>query len=296
MAATTDLDDAIQFVLNRGGSVRLIGDDRQLAAVGAGGILRDIAATSGAVTLIDSVRFANPAEVAAGAGLRDGDPAALEFYLNHDRVHVGDDTTAPAGAYAAWQADRAAGLDSLLLAGTRDTVTALNQRARADRLAKVNDESVDASRQRQVELADGTQASAGDPIVTGRNNRHLRIANGEWVKNGDRFTIDAVTPAGDLTVCHDASGRRLTLPADYVQGHVVLGYATTVHGAQGRTAATSHTVLTGMETRQQLYVAASRARAAITCTSRCPRTGDDHSPIARDILIPPTDRRRPPRP
>ena len=31
MAATTDLDAAVGFVLGRGGCVRLVGDDRQLA-------------------------------------------------------------------------------------------------------------------------------------------------------------------------------------------------------------------------------------------------------------------------
>jgi len=42
MADTLSLDTVVQFVLDRGGSVRLIGDDQQLAAIGAGGVLRDI--------------------------------------------------------------------------------------------------------------------------------------------------------------------------------------------------------------------------------------------------------------
>ena len=44
MADTLSLDTAVQFVIGRGGSVRLIGDDQQLAAIGAGGVLRDIQA------------------------------------------------------------------------------------------------------------------------------------------------------------------------------------------------------------------------------------------------------------
>jgi ATP-dependent exoDNAse (exonuclease V) alpha subunit len=39
------------LVLDRGASVRLIGDDQQLGAIGAGGVLRDIAATHGALRL-----------------------------------------------------------------------------------------------------------------------------------------------------------------------------------------------------------------------------------------------------
>ena len=42
MADTLTLDTAVQFAINRGASVRLIGDDQQLAAIGAGGVLRDI--------------------------------------------------------------------------------------------------------------------------------------------------------------------------------------------------------------------------------------------------------------
>ena len=37
MADTLSLDTAVQFVIARGGSVRLVGDDQQLAAIGAGG-------------------------------------------------------------------------------------------------------------------------------------------------------------------------------------------------------------------------------------------------------------------
>jgi ATP-dependent exoDNAse (exonuclease V) alpha subunit len=45
MADTLSLDTAVQFVIVRGGSVRLVGDDQQLAAIGAGGVLRDITHT-----------------------------------------------------------------------------------------------------------------------------------------------------------------------------------------------------------------------------------------------------------
>jgi ATP-dependent exoDNAse (exonuclease V) alpha subunit len=42
MADTLSLDTAVRFALDRGASVRLVGDDQQLAAIGAGGVLRDI--------------------------------------------------------------------------------------------------------------------------------------------------------------------------------------------------------------------------------------------------------------
>jgi ATP-dependent exoDNAse (exonuclease V) alpha subunit len=48
MADTLSLDSAVQFAIDRGASVRLVGDDQQLAAIGAGGVLRDITNTYGA--------------------------------------------------------------------------------------------------------------------------------------------------------------------------------------------------------------------------------------------------------
>ncbi len=129
MADTLTLDTAVQFIVQRGGSIRLIGDDQQLAAIGAG-VLRDIEASYGAVRLTELHRFTDPAEAAATLALRDGRPEALGFYLDRRRVHVGDPTTTLDAVFNAWQADRSQGVDAIMLAPTRELVRALNQRAR----------------------------------------------------------------------------------------------------------------------------------------------------------------------
>jgi hypothetical protein len=165
----------------------LVGDFQQLASVAAGGVLAEIAATHGAVTLTPLVRFADPAEAAATVALRDGDTTALGFYLDSGRVHIGDLATCAEQAYAAWAADRAHGADALLLAATREVVQQLNQRARADRLAALGELAG-----REVALADGTRAGTGDPIITRANQRQLPITVTDWVKNGDRWTVRAV--------------------------------------------------------------------------------------------------------
>ncbi|WP_454228145.1 AAA family ATPase [Propioniciclava flava] len=74
MADTLSLDAAVGHILERGASVRLVGDDQQLAAIGAGGVLRDIATRHGAARLNELVRFADPAEGGASLALRDGTP------------------------------------------------------------------------------------------------------------------------------------------------------------------------------------------------------------------------------
>ena len=325
MAGTLELARAVEFVLARGASVRLVGDDQQLAAVGAGGVLRDIAHQVGVVALSQVVRFTHPdtgrSEAAASLALRAGDPAAIGFYLDHGRVHVGDLATATEHAYQGWLRDRAAGRDTVMLGPTREIVTELNRRARADRIAATTnaDASTDIGLRRlaqtaaahaapvdqpllsrhgresraertgrEVELVDGTQAGAGDIVITRRNQRDLPITRTEWVKNGDRFRVAAARRDGSLQVTHLSTGRTITLPSRYVAGHVTLGYATTVHTAQGITADAAHLVATGEEARQIFYVGMTRGRLENHVYLATASDGDPHTVITRDALLPPT--------
>jgi conjugative relaxase-like TrwC/TraI family protein len=281
MADTLSLEAAVQFTINRGACVRLVGDDQQLAAIGAGGVLRDIKQTHGALNLTELHRFTNPAEAAASLALRDGDPKSLDFYLDHGRVHVGDLATTTQAAFAAWVSDRAAGLDTIMIAPTRDLVADLNRRARTRRLgsAKVG---------REVRLADGNDASVGDVIITRTNDRRLRMSAADWVKNGDRWTVTHVSREGALTVRHNRSHRTVKLPADYVRESTGLGYATTIHGAQGVSADTTHGLLTGQESRQQLYTMLTRGRHANHLYLQVVSDGDPHTVIRPETVAPPT--------
>jgi len=255
MADTLTLDHVVTYCLDQGASIRLVGDDQQLGAIGAGGVLRDIATEHGALHLDQVVRFTDPGEAEASLALRTGDAGALGFYLDHGRLHVVDPDTATTHLLAAWQADREAGLDALMLAPTRTQVAALNAAARA---ARLNGHPAS----RDIDLSDGNQASVGDTVITRRNNRTLTSGETAWVRNGDRWRITAVHRDGSLDVQHLRNHNQLTLPADYVTESVELGYATTIHAAQGVTADTCHGVLTGEESRQQAYTMLTRGRHA----------------------------------
>jgi conjugative relaxase-like TrwC/TraI family protein len=281
MADTLSLDTAVQFVIARGGSVRLVGDDQQLAAIGAGGVLRDIKTQHGGAQLRELHRFTDPAEGRASLFLREGDPVSLDFYLNQGRVHVGDLAATTSDAFTAWAADRASGLDAIMVAPTRDLVAELNARARAHRL----DHTPAAS---EVSLADGNRASVGDVIITRRNDRRLRLTATDWVKNGDRWTVTHVSKHGDLTVRHTRSHLTVRLPADYVRESTGLGYATTIHAAQGVTADTMHGLVTGLESRQQLYTMLTRGRTANHLYLQVVGDGDPHSLIRPETVAPHT--------
>jgi hypothetical protein len=281
MADTISLDAAVQFAINRGASVRLVGDDQQLSAIGAGGVLRDIQQSYGALRLTELHRFSDPAEAAASLALRESKPEALNFYLDHGRVHVGDIANTIEEAFNAWVTDRTAGLDPIMLAPTRKLVDNLNRQAR-DHLLSSHPAG------REVRLADGNQASVGDVIITRTNDRRHRFGANDWVKNGDRWTITRVGRRGDLTVRHNRSHRTTRLPADYVQASTGLGYATTIHGAQGVTADTMHGLATGQESRQQLYTMLTRGRAANHLYLQVVGDGDPHSLIRPDTVAPRT--------
>lgn len=287
MTGTLDLDDAVTALAERGATVRLIGDDQQLASVASGGVLRDIHDRVGALTLSQVVRFRDKAtgaaEGAASLALRDGDDAAIGFYIDHSRLHVGSIVTVTDDAYSAWSADRAAGKDALLLAPTRELVAELNTRARTDRLA-----ATDTKVGREAVLADGLRASVGDIVRTRSNDRRNPLSQTDWVRNGDRWTVEDVDHDGSLVVRHLELGRTVTLSPDYVQSATELGYAGTVHSAQGSTADTCHVVATGDETRQLAYVALTRGRLNNHMYLATASNGDLHTAMTERGMLPPT--------
>ena len=282
MADTLSLDKAILFALQQGASVRLIGDYQQLATIGAGGVLRDIDTQHGATRLSELMRFDDPAEGAASLALRDGLPEGLGHYLDRNRIHVGDLATETDDVFTHWASDRAVGLDSIMLAPTRDLVAELNARARTARLTN-HPGNVDAT----VRLADGNQASVGDVVITRHNDRRLSISATDWVKNGDRWHVTEVHN-GRLSVVHARTGLHQVLPAEYVTAHTELGYASTVHTAQGISVDTMHGLATGDETRQQFYTMMTRGRLENHVYVVTANDGDPHNLIRPETIHPKT--------
>ena len=140
-------------------------------------------------------------------------------------------------------------------------------------------------------LADGNEASIGELIITRTNDRKLRTSATDWVKNGDRWTVLGLHEGGDLTVQHTQHGRTVRLPREYVETSTELGYACTVHTAQGVTADTMHGLATGNESRQQLYTMLTRGKSGNHVYLEVVGDGDPHSVIHPTLVRPltPTD-------
>ena len=255
LAGTFALDELVAAAAGTGAKVVLVGDWAQLSAVEAGGAFGLLAQDRGDLVpeLTDVRRFEASWEKAASVQLRLGDHAAIDAYDAHGRVVGGARDELLDALFGAWRDDVAAGKTSLMIAADAATVSELNRRARADRIAHGHVTSAG------VDIAGGQVAGVGDEVVT-RQNHRLLVAGGRWVKNGDRWRVTAVHEDGSLAVRRNGGHGEVVLPADCVTEHVELAYAMTAHRAQGRTVDTAHALVSPTTTREVLYVAATRGR------------------------------------
>lgn len=267
MVGTELFASAVTIAERYGAVVRALGDDQQLSAVGSGGALRLLKNTVGAVHLEDLHRFRNAdgtpneAEAAATLALREPPVNGVDdpwtFYRENRRVVGGDAETMTSEVFEAWQEDTNAGKHSIMMAFDNATVTELNARAQAYRIATG---ALDAKTPAAM-LRDGLTARAGDIIVTRENNRRLSTNRGkDFVKNNDVWDVVRAHKDGSLTVRHHGHQGTLTLPVEYVRGKTMLGYAATIHRTQGLTCDTTHALIGSGLSRALAYVAASRGR------------------------------------
>lgn len=255
MAGTVRLRHILDDAREAGAHVRLLGDPAQLAAIEAGGALRLLAREVGAVELSTLHRFKTDGEAAATLALRDGPPEdAFAWHLANKRLLGGDREAMLHAVFAAWQHDVTRGRSCLMTAEQTDTVNALNQQAQAWLAASGRLDTRHARR-----LRDHLVAHAGDLVVTRDNARHL-LTRGtrDFVKNGDVWVVTELLDDGDVLVRHTEHHGRVRLPAAYVDTSLDLGYAATVHRAQGITVETSHGLASARTSRESAYVQLSR--------------------------------------
>ena len=261
MIATPKMEKILTLAQERGALVRALGDYRQLSAVGSGGALRLVDREIGAVHLDELFRFKNPEEAAATLALREpplvGTDKPFEWYKDNNRVVAGDADAMIEDVFSGYSADVTAGKQSIMIASTNETVTKLNDLAQAHAIEH-GQVSTGAG---AVALHNSSRAHLGDTIVTRKNARRLIVNSGQdFVKNGDLWRVTDLHDNGRITAQHLAHGGKVTLPAHYVEQSVELGYASTIHRAQGSTVDTAHALVDASTDRAGAYVALTRGR------------------------------------
>ncbi len=223
-------------------TVAFLGDRHQLPAVGRGGVL-DLAARwvrPEAHLELESVhRFADPDYAELSLLMRTGKQAGEVFDALVARGQI---------VIQASEVERTAALaevDGLVIADTREQVSTLNAAIRDRRVD--GDDEIDGPVTRR-----GERIGLGDRIATRRNDRHIGVAN------RDTWAVTGVGSDGSLLVVGRAGQREL--PAEYVDEHVELAYATTVYGAQGDTVDRAHFVVGETTGAAAAYVGMTRGR------------------------------------
>ena len=113
----------------------LVGDPRQLQAVGHGGMFAELCATSRVHGLTGLHRFTEPWEAAATSQrLRAGDPTVLDLYEAHGRITAGAFDEHLARVATEWLAVTAAGRSIAITASTNAHVDAINAAVQDARL------------------------------------------------------------------------------------------------------------------------------------------------------------------
>ena len=250
----TDRD--VAFLLDQarlaGAKVVMVGDDRQLGAVGLGGALGALVERHGGVlhVLPDNLRTRDEAERQALLELRAGDLSqAVAFYVCADRVVLAPGRDEALCEMAGrWAHDIGAGREAAMFAWRRANVAELNRLGREIMAAE--------GRLSGPELLapGGAAYAAGDRIVTLAPG-----ADGKAVTS-ERAVVRVVDLEHQCLTAQMEDGRIEHFATQEIgAARLAHGYATTVHRSQGSTCDTAHVYEDGGG-RELAYVAMSRAR------------------------------------
>jgi conjugative relaxase-like TrwC/TraI family protein len=261
MLGTRKLTPLLEHAQRAGAKVILVGDDRQFAAIDAGGGFRALRLRLGASELTHNRRQVEPWEQQALDDVRAGRvEQAIAAYAEHERIRAFEGTDDRDRALLGdWLTAQQAGEAPVIYAHRRAQVDRLNllcQRLRAD-----------AGELGSERLAVGDrQFAVGDQVVLGANAlARLGVANGtSAVVTG----LDVRGRALTVRTTEEDTPRTVRLPGWYLDAEVApggsrrvdLAYARTDMRSQGRTEQRALLALDGAEDMQGCYVQLSRSK------------------------------------
>ena len=240
----------IQSEAQKGGAkLVLVGDEKQLQPIEAGGPFGAISKEIGTTKLTDIVRQHEKWQRQAVKDFAEGEAKkALEEFAKRGFVDVARDRDAAKDTLLeSWKKNgMEAPEKNLIVAATNQDATDLNRRIQDLRQEKTG------STPKAPIVIEGEKFYGGDRILFTRNSKAV------GVQNGSLGTIKSVK-GNQLTVELDNEKRVTFSVKNYA--HVKLGYAVTTHKAQGVTVDNVY-ILTNemMQDRELTYVQASRAR------------------------------------
>jgi conjugative relaxase-like TrwC/TraI family protein len=257
MADTDRLSRLTEVVEHTGSKLVAIGDAAQLPSIGAGGMFARLTGIAPSAELSNIRRTLDRDEQRAWADLRAGrSDRAMAHYHARGQLHMAD-TRDEAVEHAAqnW-ATLTETLDpsevALISDASNQEIGRLNARAqhfRAER-GELGDLEVPVP---------GVHYGIRQGDLVALIDQH-REPGVERIENGSRGEVLDITPAGEVLIEFDVTGRRRTITGEDL-ARVRLGYAQHIHRAQGATVTRTLVVTGGWQTsKEPAYVEASRAR------------------------------------
>ena len=272
MVGTPELKKLLSAAVAGRAKMVLVGDPYQLAPVKArGGMFEHLCGDLPWSQRLGEVwRMRSAEERDASLALRSGHGnrlrKAVGWYRSHGRLHTGDPIAMAKDAGDAYLADRAAGKDSLMVCDSWEMADALNQRVHN---ALVGDgPSVRAARDQRI--------AVGDIIISRENDISIPVHPGaehpvgqavDQVRNGNRWRVAGIDEKTNRVAAERLTDKaRVVFDGDYLRQNVTLGYAVTVHSAQGVTVGNKttpgvcHSILADTSSRAMAYVGMTRAK------------------------------------
>jgi ATP-dependent exoDNAse (exonuclease V) alpha subunit len=258
MADTHRLGRLTELVAAREAKLVLIGDARQLPAIGPGGMFERIAEHAPVARLSEVRRTDDPQERQAWRDLRAGRPErAMAHYHSRGQLHLADTRDQALEQAVRQWASLTERLDPREVALTSDASTAEIDRLNA-RAQQMRRERGELGAEELPLPAVPYGLRSGDRVAFAA--QHCP-AGQERVENGTRAEVIALAPDEQrVTLCTGGSQRELTVQGDELTA-LRLGYAQHLYRAQGATVERAVVVTGGWQTsREGAYVEASRAR------------------------------------
>jgi conjugative relaxase-like TrwC/TraI family protein len=251
MVGSRTIDRLAQHVRTTDSKLVLVGDDRQLPEIDAGGAFRALAEHLGTIELHEVHRQGAAWDRDALAQLRAGEVQEwADAYRDHGRIVARPTATELRDTLVDdwWESARTSASDGVMIAHRRSDVAELNAlaRMRMHRAGKLG----------QNEIVAGDRAFAvGDQVIARRNDRRAGLVN------GTRGEVVALDPDRRTASFRTARGDERTVTSAYLdEGWLHHGYALTAHAAQGATVDRAFVLGSDELYREWGYTAMSRHR------------------------------------
>ncbi|WP_201359049.1 MobF family relaxase [Mycobacterium paraintracellulare] len=315
MLGTPELKKLMSCAVTGRAKMVLVGDAYQLSPVKArGGMFENLCEELPWSQRLGEVwRMRDPAERDMSLALRSAHGnrlrTAVGWYRNHGRLHTGDPIAMADDATNAYLQARAEGKDAAIICDRWEIADAINRKLHGtltQAAAPPTDVAPDTARffTDTVRVARDQDVRAGDIIISRNNDASLTVQPGanhragehvDQVRNGNRWQVVGVdAQRGRLAAERLTDGARTIFDGDYLREHITLGYATTLHAAQGitvgnsTTAGACFTVLSDKASRAMAYVGMTRGKDENHAYIYQPITGEadhEHSGVAAGAEI-----------